>query len=73
MSTQTTGTRDEHYNLVGVLYHALQAGETYEQYIRDAEQAKDSDLAKFFRDAQDQDRHRADRTEALLRDRIEHV
>ena len=25
---QITGTRDEHYNLVSVLYHSLQAGET---------------------------------------------
>jgi hypothetical protein len=27
---QTTGTRDEHYNLVSVLYHALHAAENCE-------------------------------------------
>ena len=36
---QVTGTRDERYNLVSVLYHALQAGETTQQYIQDAEKA----------------------------------
>jgi hypothetical protein len=26
---QMTGVRDEHYNLVSILYHALQGAETY--------------------------------------------
>lgn len=67
---QVTGTRDEHYNLVSVLYHALQAGETYEQYIQDAEQADDTELADFFRRAQDLDRERAERAMNLLHDRV---
>jgi rubrerythrin len=67
---QVTGTRDEHYNLVSVLYHTLQAGETYEQYIQDAEQANDTDLADFFRQAQDQNRQRAERAKKLLQDRV---
>ena len=28
-----TGTKDEHYNLVSVLYHALEGGELYDKYI----------------------------------------
>lgn len=66
----TTGTRDEHYNLVSVLYHALQAGETSQQYIRDAEQANDNDLAAFFRDVQEEDRRRAERAKDLLNKRL---
>jgi hypothetical protein len=31
-----TGVRDEHYNLVSILYHALQGAETYDTYISDA-------------------------------------
>lgn len=48
----------------------LQAGETYEQYIQDAEQANDTELADFFRQAQDQDRERAERAKKLLHDRV---
>ena len=63
---QATGTADEHYNLVSVLYHALQGGETYDQYARDAEQAGDQELAQFFRDVQREDRDRAQQAERLL-------
>src|ERR687893_644493 len=37
---QTTGTRDEHYNLVSVLYHALHGAENCDIYALAAE-AKD--------------------------------
>ena len=33
---QTTGTKDKIYNLVRVLYHALQGADTCRQYIQDA-------------------------------------
>lgn len=35
--TGNTGTRDETYDLVSILYHALQGAETYDQYIQDAQ------------------------------------
>ena len=38
-SERTTGTRDEHYNLVSVLYHALQSAGTWDHYAMDAEAA----------------------------------
>ena len=37
-SAGNTGTRDVIYDLVSVLYHALQGAETYDQYIKDAQQ-----------------------------------
>jgi hypothetical protein len=49
---QTTGTRDEHYNLISVLYHALHGAENCEVYIADAEAAGQDDLVGFFREAQ---------------------
>jgi hypothetical protein len=49
---QSTGTRDEQYNLVSVLYHALHGAETIETYVLDAEAARDERLASFFREAQ---------------------
>src|SRR5215208_3864086 len=47
---QTTGTRDEHYNLVSVLYHALSGADTCERYALDAETVGDERLAAFFRE-----------------------
>ena len=48
MSERTTGTRDEHYNVISVLYHALQGADTCGTYLQDAEQAGDQELAQFF-------------------------
>ena len=42
-----TGTNNSTYNLVSVLYHALQGADLYEQYASDA--SGDQDLAGFFR------------------------
>src|SRR5215212_2068428 len=61
-----TGTRDEHYDLITVLYHALQGAETDEEYALDAEAAGDEQLASFFREAQDTHRHLAERAKSLL-------
>jgi hypothetical protein len=63
---RTTGTKDEHYNLVSVLYHALQGAETIEAYVLDAEAAGDERLADFFREAQATHRQLAERAKGLL-------
>lgn len=65
-----TGTRDTHYNVISVLYHTLQGAETLAQYIEDAEQAGDQELARFFREVQAEDRKRADWAKALLQQRL---
>ena len=67
---QMTGTRDVHYNLVSILYHALQGAETYEMYIRDAEESGDTQLAQVFREVQEEERRRAERTKELLAQRL---
>jgi hypothetical protein len=63
---QTTGTRDEHYNLVSVLYHALQGADTCDQYALDAEAEGKQDLANFFRTAQRSHSELADQAKKLL-------
>ena len=68
-STGNTGTTDVTYNLVSILYYALQGAETYDQYIRDAEQKNDKDLAQFFRDTKEENQRRADRAKQLLAQR----
>ncbi len=71
MATQQgTGTRDETYDLVSIQYHALQGAETYQQYVRDAEQRGDRELARFFREIQQEEQHRADRAKQLLAQRL---
>ena len=65
-----TGTQDTTYNLLSILYHALQGAETYEKYINDAEQNGDSELAHFFREVRDQNVQRAEHGKQLLAARL---
>jgi hypothetical protein len=65
----STGTSDPTYNLVSILYHALQGAETYEQYANDA--GGDQDLTNFFREVQQQEKQRADRAKQLLATRLQ--
>ena len=61
-----TGTRDITYNLISVVYHALQGAETTALYIGDAEQEGNQELAQFFREAKDEYQRRGDRAKQLL-------
>jgi hypothetical protein len=63
---QTTGTRDEHYNLISVLYHALHGAENCDRYASDAEIAGDERLAAFFRETQVMQTQIAERAKGLL-------
>jgi len=63
---QSTGTRDEQYNLVSVLYHALHGAETIEAYVLDAEAAGDERLAAFFREASVVQTQLAERAKGML-------
>ena len=67
---QAPGTRDTTYDLVSVIYHALQGAETYHTYVRDAETAGDAELATFFREAQQQQQHLAAQAKELLAPRL---
>lgn len=63
---QTTGTRDEHYNLVSVLYHALHGAENCNTYALDAEAAGEVELAGFFREAGVEQTQLAERAKEML-------
>jgi hypothetical protein len=65
----STGTSNPEYNLVSVLYHALQGAELYEKYASDA--GGDQDLASFFREVQQQEQQRAERAKQLLAARFQ--
>lgn len=59
-------TADHEYALVSVLYHALQGAQACEQYIDDADDAGDEELARFFQECRDEQRARATRAKQLL-------
>jgi hypothetical protein len=63
---QTTGTRDEHYNLISVLYHALHGAENCDRYASDAEITGDERLSAFFRETQIMQTQIAERAKGLL-------
>ena len=63
---RTTGTRDEHYNLISVLYHALHGAENCDRYASDAEIAGVERLAAFFREAQGMQTQLAERAKDML-------
>jgi hypothetical protein len=65
-SERTTGTRDEHDNLVSDLYHALQSADTCDHYAMDAEAAGDERLAGFFRETQSIQTQVAERAKEML-------
>lgn len=66
----TTRTPNPHYDLVSVLYHALEGSQTTDIYVKDAEQEGDSELAQFFRQVQQEETSRADKAKQLLARRV---
>lgn len=67
MATGETGFDDVHFNLVSLQYHALKAGHDYGQYVRDAENAGQDEIASFFQQVMDDDSQRAQKCHDLLR------
>jgi hypothetical protein len=67
--TGTTET-DENYDLVSVLYHCLKAADACTQYIVDAEDVGDDELAEFFESARRQHNRLASEARQLLAQRL---
>src|SRR5919199_5819437 len=66
---RATGTDNTIYDLSSVLFHSLEGAASYEQYMRDAEEAGDEELVEFFRRVRDEDSMRADEAQRLLAER----
>ena len=67
---QVTGTKDKDYNVIWFVEQCLSNTLRLEQYVQDAERENDSDLADFFRRAQDASRRGAEQGKALLAKRL---
>ena len=63
-----TDTSDKTFNLVSVLYHALESASTCQQYVNDAE--GDSELADFFREVGQHHQQLAERAKGMLKQRL---
>jgi hypothetical protein len=70
MADPQTGTSDPTYNLVAVVYNALQGAETVTRYQEDAERDGDQDTSDFFREVQESNRKLAERGKTLLGQRL---
>ena len=67
---QVTGTKDKDYNVIWFTEQCLNNVLRLEQYIQDAERDGDSDLADFFRRAQEASRRGAEQGKELLAGRL---
>jgi hypothetical protein len=64
--SQQTGVSNTYYNLVSVLYHALEEAQTASAYIQDAQQSGDQQLAQFFQSVQQTANQRAQQAQQML-------
>ena len=65
-----TGTADKDYNIIWFTEQSLSNALRLETYIKDAEQAGDTELAEFFRRAQDASRRGGEEGKKLLASRV---
>ncbi|ACK69523.1 conserved hypothetical protein [Gloeothece citriformis PCC 7424] len=70
-SKSNTSVNDCNYNLISVLYHLMQGASTYDQYIEDAQQAGDEELADFFRNLKQASNSTAEKGKQLLSQRLQ--
>ena len=67
---QVTGTKDKNYNVIWFTEQCLSNVLRLEEYIQDAERDDDSDLADFFRRAQEASKKGAEQGKELLASRL---
>jgi hypothetical protein len=67
---EITGTKDKDYNIIWFTEQCLSNVLRLEQYAEDADRAGDSDLADFFRRAQEASRKGAEQGKQLLGPRL---
>jgi hypothetical protein len=67
---QVTGTKDKDYNIIWFTEQCLSNVLRLEGYQQDAERDGDSELADFFKRAQDTSRKGAEQGKDLLRKRL---
>ena len=64
--SQQTPISNTYYNLVSVLYHALEEAQTSSAYIQDAQQSGNQQLVQFFQSVQQTANQKAQQAQQLL-------
>jgi hypothetical protein len=67
---EVTGTKDKDYNVIWFTEQCLSNALRLETYIKDADDEGDSDLADFFRRAQDASKRGAEQGKEILKKRL---
>jgi len=67
---ELSGERDEHYDLISVIYHGLQGADQCVLYAEDAEDAGDRELAEFLHASAQQQAAIAKQAKQLLLERL---
>ena len=67
MATGETGFDDVTFDLISLQYHSLKAGHDYGQYVRDAQNAGEHEIASFFEKVMAEDSERAKACHEFLR------
>lgn len=63
---QKTPASNTYYNLVSVLYHALETAQTSAGYLQDAQQSGNQDLVNFFQEVQQTASQQANKASQLI-------
>ena len=66
-----TGERDDNYDLIAVVYHALKGAESCARYVKDAEAAGDEQLAQFFEEVRGSHVELAQQAKQFLAERLD--
>lgn len=69
-NTQDWGLANPEYDLVSVLHHATREAAHCDQFIQDATERGQQELADFFREVREEDRRRAMRARELIKGRL---
>lgn len=67
---EITGTKDKDYDIIWFVEQCLSNALRLETYIEDADRQEDSELADFFRRAQETSRKGAEQGKEMLRRRM---
>ena len=65
-----TGTKNQDYDLISVIYHSLQSAAVCDMYIEDAQNSGEQELTDFFQQVKEQSCQNADRAKQLLAQRM---
>ena len=65
-----TGTPNQEYDLISIIYHSLQSAWVCNMYIQDANISDDRELIEFFQQVKEQNCQQAEQAKKLMAQRM---